>query len=337
MPFQLLSTIMSPSLTESQRRLYALEKTENFRWVSTMLAKASDRHLTSQDLAPLDLQTQLSDIGQYAELALGKLPPPKFIWDNMDRLLQPNFPLEGYNALPGSELVSSFKGSVGSLQGYVARKSDKLIVAFSGTSNLIQSLNNFDVRLRPHSAGGKCAVHAGFWRLYDGVRTVVMDELARALQQGEVHELILTGHSLGGAACYLFALDLLQSERKEIASELSSKSVTFTLSVFGCPRVGNLALVQHWRKLCADRVSQGLATREYSVKGYKDGQFLALFVVLASREINSPSPYHIQRCTSDSINFFGVPPFLPNTFLPLRRLFVPNSYLRSGICMFRGR
>ena len=258
---------MSLSLSESQRRMYALETSENFRWVSNMLATPSQRHLTSKDLAPLDLQTQLSDFGQYAELALGKLSSPEFIWKNMDRLLEPRFPLEGYNALRGSELVSSFRGSIGNLQGVIARQSDKLIVAFSGTSNFTQSLNNFDARLRPHNAGGECKVHGGFWRLYDGIRKVAMDELAKALQKGDVLELILTGHSLGAASCYLFALDLL-GERAEI---LSSKSVTLTLALFGCPRAANLALVQHWRKLCADRLSQGFTIREYSVKGYNDG------------------------------------------------------------------
>jgi hypothetical protein len=262
---------MSTSLSESQRRTYALEKTENFRWVSNMLAKPSPKHLTSNDLAPLDLQMQLSDIGQYTELALGKLPSPEFIWKNLDRLLEPNFPLEGYNALRGSELVASLHGSVGKLKGFIARKSDKLIVAFSGTSNAIQSLNNFDARLCPHRAGGECKVHGGFWRLYDGIRTVAMDELEKALQKGDVHEVILTGHSLGAATCYLFAMDLLDGQRAEITPLLSSESMTFTLAVFGCPRAANLALVQHWRQLYADRLSKGFIIREYSVKGYKDG------------------------------------------------------------------
>ena len=84
------------------------------------------------------------------------------------------YPLEGYDALLGSELVSVFHGKVAGLQGYIAyrkitcsaddglrdsafntsntgsdgeRSSGQLIVAFSGTSGPAQTLKDLDARL----------------------------------------------------------------------------------------------------------------------------------------------------------------------------------------------
>jgi hypothetical protein len=250
--------------------MYALEKTENFRWIANILARPSSYTLTSRDQAPVELQVELAEIGQYAEVAHGNLSP-EFIWRHMERLQQPHFPLDGYHALRGSELICSFRGEVGGLQGYIALQSKTLIVAFSGTSNLVQALNNLDIRLVAHPAGDRCAVHGGFWRVYNGVRDLALRGLVTALKQYEVEQLIFTGHSLGGAMCYLLALDVLEDRRMESASPiLSSTLATLTVAVFGNPRIGNFALAQRWRRLCEDRTS-ALSIREYSVKGYKDG------------------------------------------------------------------
>src|SRR5436190_13122008 len=113
------------ALTESQRRMYALEKAKNFRGVATVFTKHSSHILSPQDLVPLDLQLELAEIGQFAEVSHGHLSP-EFIWKNMDRLLQPSFPLEGYHALQGSELLCCFHGTVADLQGFIARRSNKV-------------------------------------------------------------------------------------------------------------------------------------------------------------------------------------------------------------------
>lgn len=248
---------------------YAFEKNHNFRWMPKFVA-GSQHTLRSADLASLDLQLELSDIGQFAEVALGLLSPD-LIWQNLDRFLQPHFPLAGYNALRGSTLVSSFHGTVGNMQGYVAHRPTELIIAFSGTCNVPQTIKTLDARLVKHPAGHGSAVHAGFWRLYHGVRDCAFTALANALRGRNVHRIIFTGHSLGGAVCYLMALDVL--ERSQVAGDAPSavlppSCTALSIAVFGCPRAGNRALVQYWRKVIA---GHNLAIQEYSVKGYNDG------------------------------------------------------------------
>lgn len=262
---------MPPSLSESQRRLYALEKSENFRLVAKIFSTPSTYILKAADLAPLDLQLELSEIGQFAELSHGRLSP-EFIWENMDRLLQPLFPLAGYDALRQSELVSVFHGTVSNLQGYITRRSNKLIISFSGTSNFQQVVANVDARLVAFRKEG-CKIHAGFWRLYNGVRANAFSALVEALTLHNVHEIIFTGHSLGAVMCYLMALEAMEENLAGDASPiLSLNSMVLKIAVFGCPRAGNLALVQHWWGVLADCGKRGFTIREYSVKGFNDGQ-----------------------------------------------------------------
>jgi hypothetical protein len=271
------------SLSESQRQLYSLEKSENFRWVAAALAKPPPQPLTSDDLTDLDLQVDLAEITQYAEVAHGKLPL-EFIWGNLDRLLQRHFPLQGYDALRGSKLIEKIRGTVGGYQGYIARKSEKVIVAFSGTSSPVLSLNNLDVRRVSHPAGDECCVHGGFWRIYSGIREQALAGLVKAMKEPGVKQLIFTGHSLGSAICYLLALDTLEGQPEpETLSLLLSDLIAMKIAVIGCPRIGNAALADYWHTLCANRRECGLVIEEYSVKGYNDGSLTVAFFLLISK------------------------------------------------------
>lgn len=92
---------------------------DNFCWVTKLLATPSSYTLTPGDLASVSLQLELAELGQFAEVAHGDLSL-SFMWENMDALLEPTYPLEGYNALRGSVLHSAFRGSVARLQAYIA-------------------------------------------------------------------------------------------------------------------------------------------------------------------------------------------------------------------------
>ena len=97
--------------------------------------------------------------------------------------------------------------------------------------------------------------------------------LATALTQHDVHEIIFTGHSLGAVMCYLMALEVMEKNlTKDAPPIVSLTSKILTIAVFGCPRAGNLALVQYWRRVVKDYVSHAFTIKEYSVKGFNDGQ-----------------------------------------------------------------
>lgn len=64
--------------------------------------------------------------------------------------------------------------------------------------------------------------------------------------------------------CYLLCLSILGGEGGS-AQLNPSLLPRLKLAVFGCPRIGNLALAQHWRDLSSPH-----SIHEYSVKAYND-------------------------------------------------------------------
>jgi hypothetical protein len=182
------------------------------------------------------------------------------------------------NALRGSILVSSFKGRTAALPGYVVyRPSTKqLVVAISGTSTLQQAYH--DIRTLKHRHPSKRGhVHSGFWGLYKGVKPLVFDAVRKGLEEHDVAELCITGHSMGGSLAYLLSMDLItpnNTHRVPLSTRLRLKVV-----VFGAPRTGSPGLVTYWQQLVkAHRDSYGQhAFMEYSVKAYNDGQSRLFF------------------------------------------------------------
>ncbi|KAJ7668009.1 Alpha/Beta hydrolase protein [Mycena rosella] len=256
------------ALTEEQRHMYASEKLMNFRWISKILATYSPHTLSSADFALADIQNYLSEIGQFAEVAYSAIPT-QFIFENLAVLLEPSFPLEGYDSLRDALLVSSFIGNTATLPGYVAYRSQtkQLIVAFSGTATAMQAF--YDVRALKHRhPSHRGQVHSGFWRLYKGIKSFALEGIRKGLAEHDVSEFVITGHSMGAAVSQLLLLDILRDENL-----ISTGSIPLKLVVFGAPRSGTKNLVKYWKELLdARRTKYGdESISEYSVKTYNDG------------------------------------------------------------------
>lgn len=255
--------------TPAQRRMYSLEKLDNFRWISKLLVSPSSYTLTSSDMASADLARELTNLGQYTELTYSALPP-EFIFDNLATLTQKDFPLEGYDALLESSFVASFRGALTDLPGYVSYRSTtrSLVVAFAGTMNGKQVLYDLRATKRPHPAGEGCAVHSGFWALYNGIKSPAINAIKQGLRAHDVGELVLTGHSMGGALSHLLALDLV------VDGDVLQPGLAIKVAVFGAPRCGNDLFCLHWRRVMDEyREKHGKeSVKEYNVKGYNDGE-----------------------------------------------------------------
>jgi pimeloyl-ACP methyl ester carboxylesterase len=254
-------------LTKEQRVMYASEKQMNFRKIAKLCATRSRYVLTADDLAAPELQDELAQIGQFTEVAYSILPP-EYVFEHLGVLSRADFPLEGYDALLGTTLVQAFRGGVADLPGFVAYRAQtkQLIVAFSGTATVRHALYDVHFRKKRHPAGRGCAAHAGFYKLYRGVREYALEGIRKGLDEHDVQELVVTGHSMGGAVS--FALDLLMSEDNKLLG-----SIPLVVVAFGAPRVGNPTLVQVWRDAVRDRREKlgARAMREYHIKAFNDG------------------------------------------------------------------
>lgn len=312
----------APSLSDAQRQMYASEATENFRLITSIFSKPAPAPLTASDVVSDDLEADLAEIGEFTELAHGSLDP-KFIWDHLAALSQPSFPLDGYESLAGSSLVSTFCGSVAGVKGFAAYRPSKkqLFVAFSGTSTPRQALMNARALLvrYPDAEGG--AVHDGFFRMYNGLRAVALAALVKGMTTLDVQELVFTGHSLGGVMSYLFALDVLKGLGEQEAPALAS--VPVKVVAFGSPRVGNEALARHWRGVVDARNERGCRAEVFSVKNYNDGKpfcgpelaFCGVYLTWGVRD----------RCDDGASEPIGLPPFLRAASVLLPGPALPDS------------
>jgi len=117
-------------------------------------------------------------------------------------------------------------------QGYVAvnKRLRIIILAFRGTTDIEGWLNNLHFQLTEYpQAGYGAAVHSGFKTVYQSVREIVLQEMARQMREKPEYEVILSGHSLGAAGAVLTAIDL--------AKLMPQKH--FTVYTYGEPRIGN--------------------------------------------------------------------------------------------------
>jgi hypothetical protein len=269
-PHLMIFTSSLSTLPTEQRRIYTLEKLDNFRWISKLLARTSPYTLSSTDLADPALQDELTDIGQYAVLVYSPLPLD-FIFHNLELLLGKHFPLEDYESLQGCVYVTSFLGTVADTPGFLIYRpsSRQLFLSFAGTMNFKQAYYDLRTLHHPHPAGEGCTVHTGFWLLYQGVRTPALDALQKAVKERDVQEVILAGHSMGGALACLLLLDIIT-----LNEDIFPSTLRFKLAVYGAPRVGNSALKRYWlRAVEAYRSRHGVdSVKAYSVKAYNDGE-----------------------------------------------------------------
>lgn len=179
---------------------YARESLVNFRSISRICATRSKRPLTREDRVPLEVVLELSEIGQFAELAYTPIPIT-YIMKNLDSLTREHFPLEGYDALHDSVLVTHTHGAVADVQTFVVyrKRTRQVLAAFSGTANLAQCI--YDLNLtRHHYHNGtlrRGRVHHGFWKMFKGLRLYIMRAIEAACAQFDVEELVLTGAFLG--------------------------------------------------------------------------------------------------------------------------------------------
>jgi len=131
-------------------------------------------------------------------------------------------------------------------QLYICKSAGKVVVAFRGTLNARDAMNALDVKLcgvriddfgkwvmTKDASEINMRIHTGFLKQYLAVRK----KLFEALHEHKGDDIIVTGHSLGGALATLAALDL------------KSKKYNIHTVTFGAPRVGDFQFAEHFQKI----------------------------------------------------------------------------------------
>jgi hypothetical protein len=226
-------------------------------------------------------------IGQFAELIYSAAPVDILLKYRIV-LSRPGYPLEHITVLSDCVSVRSIRGTFADLPVHIFFRQSigQLVVSISGTTSLQQALYTMHISKSTHPAsGGK--VHAGFWKIYQGIKWAIMEGLKDGLEKHAnvpKPEIVLTGHSLGASLCYLLLLDLLDEGCPFKLPFSNMKGLRIV--VFGAPRTGNRVLVDYFHSLVySARMKYGQNyVQEHSVKGFNDGMFI--IPTPSSREAN---------------------------------------------------
>ncbi|KAG5471304.1 hypothetical protein LSCM1_01381 [Leishmania martiniquensis] len=139
----------------------------------------------------------------------------------------------------------------------------QIVVAYRGTNNVQNFLADLNLLQKNYdkssTCGKRCKVHAGFYDSYKSLRQQTRDNVLRLIQDHPTYEILVTGHSLGGAMAVLAAADL-QEHLNRLKCSSACKPVS--LYTFGAPRVGNAAFAKWVDALLANgakyRITHGL-------------------------------------------------------------------------------
>jgi predicted lipase len=113
--------------------------------------------------------------------------------------------------------VRSLQASAPNLHfGWVCIDTQTVTVAIRGTELIHEWFDNFDFIPAPYGpVPGRGTVHQGFQLVYYSIRASLV-ALVRKFAAGRKN-LLLTGHSLGGALCALAAVDLMNDAARDLS------------------------------------------------------------------------------------------------------------------------
>jgi predicted lipase len=128
---------------------------------------------------------------------------------------------------------------MGHVEMYFESSGNKMFLTFRGSDGILDWKDNFRFWKRsiPYQETGtnkKIRIHTGFYEQYKAIRGKVHDILS-IYNLRWIDEIIVTGHSLGGALAILCALDI----QYNFGWNLIVHDVKLTCVSFGAPRIGN--------------------------------------------------------------------------------------------------
>ena len=114
-------------------------------------------------------------------------------------------------------------------------RTQNIFVAFRGSENILNWLDNIQIRKISPYSNNTIKVEKGFYKAYQYLKPDLLNKLKMLKKSYNTNNLLITGHSLGAALATLFAYDILNNYSDVFLNYLIT---------FGSPRIGNKNFVE---------------------------------------------------------------------------------------------
>ncbi|KAI8058758.1 Alpha/Beta hydrolase protein [Thamnidium elegans] len=136
--------------------------------------------------------------------------------------------------IPDGQLLTTFGSLITDTTGLVVRSDAQKIIhlVFRGTNSIRQSITDLVFLQKDYPPVTGAKVHSGFYDSYNENLNQYFSLVQEQLTENPDYNIVISGHSLGGAQALLAGLNLYQRDERVTADNLKIYTV-------GCPRVGN--------------------------------------------------------------------------------------------------
>jgi hypothetical protein len=153
-----------------------------------------------------------------------------------------------------TDVIKTEQYDIDGFVGYLSSQR-RIFVVFRGTSTEHDLEGDLDTTLVNYPYCNNCKVHEGFYKAELSILSSLFKIVSRLLKWFPAYEVVVSGHSLGGALATLIAMDLVHKFLDDMdigdtpfilpSSSTDSSSVgklRVTLVNFGSPKIGNIEL-----------------------------------------------------------------------------------------------